>query len=104
MNTKWRALNAGMRPGTLCVVTEGEDVAPGVSAGHVVRFIRAPIPGASKAIFQYAAGKYAYSSSDCMWVGKDNAHYCCLIDRGRLRLLEDWEKTPERLAHLINDQ
>ncbi len=83
---------AGMAAGTLCIVTSGEDVAPGVSAGHVVRFVSAPIPGTSKAIFLYAPGKYAYSHSDGRWVGKDNAHNCCLIDRTRLRLLERWER------------
>lgn len=90
---KWRAATAQMKPGTLCVVTSGEDVAPGVSAGHVVRFLRAPIPGTAVAIFQYAPGEYNFSSSDGLWVGKDNAHYCCLIDRTRLRLLEPWEST-----------
>jgi len=89
----WRAATAEMKPGTLCVVTSGEDVAPGVSAGQVVRFLRAPIPGTAVALFQYAPGEYAFSSSDGLWVGKDNAHYCCLIDRTRLRLLEQWEST-----------
>ncbi len=88
-----RAVDGRMKPGTLCVVTSREDVAPGVSAGHMVRFVRAPIPGASKAIFQYAPRYYSASHSDGLWVGKDNAHYCCLIDRTRLRLLERWEET-----------
>lgn len=86
-----RAVDIHTERGTLCVVTSGEDVAPGVSAGHVVRFIRAPIPGTAVAVFQYAPGVYAFSHSDKSWVGKDNAHYCCLINRTRLRLLEPWD-------------
>jgi hypothetical protein len=86
-----RAVDRDTERGTLCVVTSGEDVAPGVSAGQVVRFIRAPIPGTAVAVFQYAPGVYAFSHSDESWVGKDNAHYCCLINRTRLRLLEPWD-------------
>jgi hypothetical protein len=69
-----------------------------------VRFIRAPVPGTATAVFQYAPGIYAFSKSDGLWVGKDNAHYCCLIDRTRLRLLEphDLEGDSESLA-LLNE-
>lgn len=81
------ALPFGMKAGTLCIVTPGDDVAPGVGAGHVVRFARAPIPGAPGAIFLYAPGQYRYSHSDDKWVGQDNAHYAAIIDRQRLRLL-----------------
>lgn len=90
-SAKWRLggrVTADMRPGALCIVTSGKEVANGISVGYVVRFVRAPIPGTAAAIFQYAPGIYAYSHSDGQWVGKDNAHYCCIIDRTRLRLLE----------------
>jgi hypothetical protein len=101
---RWRAVDIHTERGTLCVVTGGKDVAPGVSAGHIVRFVRAPIPGTAVAVFQYAPGVYAFSDSDGLWVGKDNAHYCFLIDRTRLRLLEPWdlENNSESLL-LLND-
>lgn len=95
---RWRAVDMNTERGSLCVVRSGKDVAPGVSAGQVVRFIRAPIPGTAVAVFQYAPGVYAFSHSDNSWVGKENAHYCCLIDRRRLRLLEPWDLETTRRA------
>jgi len=84
-------LPLGIKPGTLCIVTPGDDVAPGISAGDVVRFARAPIPACSGAIFLYAPGEYVYSHSDDKWVGRDNAHYAAILDRRRLRLLLSYE-------------
>lgn len=97
-----RAVDIHVKRGSLCVVKSGENVGPGLSAGHVVRFIRAPVPATATAVFQYAPGVYAFSKSDGLWVGKDNAHYCCLIDRTRLRLLElhDLECDSESLSLL----
>lgn len=79
--------------GTLCVVTPGENVAPDVSAGPVVRFVRAPVPGTAVAVFEYAPGDTVSSRNEGLWFGNFTALYYCRIDRTRLRLLERWEES-----------
>ncbi len=81
-----------MTRGTLCIVMPGETLSRGrVAPGDIVQFVRAPIPGAGGAIFLYAApppGGYVYSYSDDNFVGVDNKHYACVVDRAYLRVIE----------------
>lgn len=79
--------------GAFCIVTPGPPLWRGrVLPGHVVAFVRAPIPGSSGAIFLWGSPwvyKYSLSDETGVGVGVDNENYVAILDRRRLRVLLD---------------